>query len=110
MIALYILTFTILGFFAVISVFSESFKMQVLIIAFMYLFYGYLWYGFIFYQGKPAWQGFEMFMSTIFTAPFYIIFHLIAIFVSIKSGARKIMYLNMVGLALCNIHLVYVFS
>jgi hypothetical protein len=77
----------------------------------MYLFYAYLWIDQEFlYDGKAGWRGFQMFMMTSLTAPFYIIYHLCTLFVARSQKNRQIIIISLIGLALCAIHLIAVFS
>lgn len=111
MIALFLLAYTLLAFFAIIAVFQKNLILHIIINAIMYLYYGYLWYDrlFLSFDTKPAFVGFSLVLNTIFTAPFYIIFHLIVIYQSRALENRAIVYVNIAGLLLCMAHLIYLF-
>jgi len=74
----------------------------------MYSYYIYLWYGFIFYDGKAGWKGFEIFIMTCFTGPFYLIFHLMAFFISRRANAFKITRASLMCISLLIVHVIAV--
>ncbi len=77
----------------------------------MYVFYMYLWINYLWlYTGKAGWNGFDMFMNTLFTAPLYIIYHLITIFIAKSNKNKPLLYISITGLLLCIIHVSAVFS
>ena len=70
----------------------------------MYLFYTYLWINYLWlYTGKAGWKGFELFIDTLCTAPFYIGYHIVIIS---KSKSNKwLLYISITGLILCIVHI-----
>lgn len=70
----------------------------------MYSYYLYLWEDFIFYDGKAGWKGFGLFINTLATAPFYIIFHLAVFFISKSAKSKNNSIIGLTGLLLCFIH------
>src|SRR4051812_23055404 len=112
MIALFLLAYVLLAFFAIVAVFEKNLKLHIIVITVMYAYYGYLWYErlFLSHDIKPAWIGFSLYINTIFTAPFYIIFHLLAIYKSRHMKNKAIVSMNITGLLLCIIHLAKLLS
>jgi len=108
MIALFLLAYVVIALFAIIAIFEKNLKLHIIIITLMYGYYGWLWYERLFMTEnvKPAWAGFSLFMNTIFTAPFYIIFHLLAIYKSWCFN-KTIVYINIAGLLLCLLHIIH---
>lgn len=92
-------------------IFPKRFPLYIAIVATMYMFYAYLWVnGHFFYFGKAGWKGFDLFIFTLFTAPFYILFHIAIIVFAWKEKERNIMKTHISGLILCVIHLIAVFA
>ncbi|MFD2601514.1 hypothetical protein [Flavobacterium suzhouense] len=110
MIFVIILTFCVLGFGALYSIAEKKFKLQLVIVTFMYLFYIYLWYDryYMITNVKAAWIGYDLFIYTILTTPLYLIFHSIALFNAKGIENRKIAYLNITGIVLCIAHVILV--
>lgn len=84
------------------------FLFHLLIISAMYLYYCSLWYEFIFYEGKAGWKGFGLFITTLTTAPLYLIYHAIAISLTRASTNKKVFIINGVGILLLVLHCIAV--
>ena len=100
-----------LSMLALYSLAEQKFVLQAIIISIMYLFYGFLWYD-RFFEATDAdanYAGNVMIIGTVFSAPFYILYHLVVILYSRKPGLKKMLHLNLAGLVICIIHLVCVF-
>lgn len=112
MIALFLLAYVLIAFFALVAIFEKNLRLHIIINTLMYGYYVWLWYERLFLSAdvKAAWIGFSLGINTIFTAPFYIIFHLLAIYKSWRLENKIIFYINIAGLILCAIHLIAVFG
>ncbi|ALM49044.1 hypothetical protein AMR72_09175 [Flavobacterium psychrophilum] len=108
MIALFLLAYVLLAFFAIVAIFEKNLKLHIIIVSIMYAYYCYLWYDrlFLSHNVKPAWIGFSLLLNTIFTAPFYVIFHILAIYKSWNTKNKTIVCINIIGLLLCIIHII----
>lgn len=92
-------------------IFPKRFPLYVAIVATMYMFYAWIWVDGIFlYDGKAGWKGFDLFMYTLFTAPFYILCHIIVIAHAWRENDKNIVKAHIAGLVLCGIHLIAVFG
>jgi hypothetical protein len=81
---------------------------HLLIVAGMYLYYCSLWWEFIFYDGKAGWKGFGLFITTLTTAPLYLIFHTIAILLARSSNNKRLLIANGIGILLLVLHCIAV--
>ncbi|MFP5437456.1 MAG: hypothetical protein ACLGH8_06720 [Bacteroidia bacterium] len=84
--------------------FTIPWKLHIAVLIAMYGYYIYLWVDYLFlYDGKAGWRGFELFMFTCFTAPFYIFYHLYTLHHGIRYKYRHILTISFIGILLCTL-------
>lgn len=92
-------------------IFRKRFPLYIAIVATMYMFYAWLWIdGHFFYDGKAGWKGFGLFISTLYTAPFYIFLHIIVIVFAWKENDKNIVKAHIAGIILFAIHVICVLN
>lgn len=91
--------------------FTIPWKLHIAVLIAMYGYYIYLWVDYLFlYDGKAGWRGFELFMFTCFTAPFYILYLLLTLFSGIWHKNKRIIVISCTGIALCALHITTVLN
>lgn len=95
----------------VFLIFPKRFPLYMAVVATMYMFYAWLWADdHFFYDGNTGWRGFGLFWYTLFTAPFYILCHIIVIGYAWRENDKNIVKAHVAGLILCAIHIVAMLS
>lgn len=90
---------------------SMPWILHIVVLIAMYGYYTYLWIDYLFlYEGKAGWSGFQLYMFTCFTAPFYILYLLLTLFSGIRHKNKRIIITSCTGIALCALHITAVLN
>lgn len=83
----------------------------IVVSVFIFGFYAWLWIDYLYlYNGKAGWRGFNLFMYTCFTAPFYAAFVLYCLYVAIITRNKNLLIIITGSALILSAHLIAVFN